>query len=1044
MAWIIESRNPFEPLTIEKHVVPDGGTIYDWVVVNFPLTKEFPTPTVCLYNGKPVLRKDWPTIVLKERDVVNFIAVQGWEFVVAIIIAIVISLAVTLLMPVPDGPGDRAESDPVFSVRGQANSMRLGEPIENSYGRNRVYPSYASRPYYEYENNDQFQHSIFCIGHGEYTIHEIQIGDSSIDNFAEVNYEIVTPGNQVTIFPTNVFTSPEAGGQELYGPNETEYVSPGWVGPFPANPPGTKSTLLQVDLVYPKGLYYMSKKGGVYSASVVTEAQRRLIDDDGDPLGSWEPFNDDANFTETAATTTPQRRTYSGEVPEGRYEVRIRRTNQAALSSRIGDDVIWEGLRGWIDIEHAYGNVTLLAVKIRATNNLNDRTAERFNVICTRKLPIHISGSAFTAPVETRSIVWAFVDVFRGVYGGRVDDANFFDWDTLHELDVLYAARGDTFDWIFRDSSTVWDAARSIASAGRAVPLVAGSLITMRRDSAQSVPVTLFNQENIVEGSFDWKIKLWDLDEYDALRVEYTDASTGYKQETVLCLLPGSVGDHPEDLRMQGVQSRTQAYREGLYRLASNRYLRENVSFRTGLEGFIPIYGDLIAISHDVPSWGQGGYVVQAERGAGTEYHLWVSEPLVWAESGEHQIILRTKVAGVVGPFTAYQTTDLQQVSFETAQDIDFLLTGKTEPMLFLFGIVGNVTKYMKVVRVEPQGNEEIQISAVNESALVHSFDTLTPPPLGENLYAPTVPDLPEIDDLFITQVDDSLLVVQVAWLAALGAISYVIQSSEDGVNWTERARTDRTSVQLQVRLGVLYVRVAAIGNGQGPWIEESITIGPLAALYIAIPWDGLEWQISWGEVLNMVGWEVKVSDNTGIPVLKRTETLAAIDDRSYNYDYTKAITDGNIVREMLVSVDVLFEEEEGSGTEPSGTPATLALSNAIPTPATALSATLDSVGLGEVDYLLEWTVPNLDDLIRIKVWLLPTSGFDPSVETPEYDFTAGSPGAINIPEDWIVTIPLDSNDEHPAYYWRVGLFDVWGNEISTNITAEQTIPAYP
>lgn len=1046
MVYIIESLNPYEPLSIKKTEVRAGATISDYVASQYPLTKEFPTPTICLYNGEPVLRKRWKSVVLNDRDVVNFVACQGWELVAAIVIAVVVALAVTLLMPLPKVPGTTPESDPVYSLKGQGNSIRLGEPIECSYGRNRIYPSYASRPYYAYENNDQFQHSLLCIGQGEYDVDDVLIGDTSIDNYQEAFYEIVPPGEEVTLFPTNVFTSAEAGGQNLFGPNQDGYGVDGWVGPFPSNPAGTQTYVIQVDMAFPKGLYWLGTRGDMFAITVQIEVQRRLIDDAGDPLGPWETLTDDPYFSETGITTTPQRRTYSADVPLGRYEVRARRVNNFAEGTQYGNDVVWEGLRGWLQIEHDYGDITLLAVKIRATNNLNDRTQQLINVIATRKLPIRAANGSWSEPTATRSIVWAFVDMFKAQYGGRIDSDSFFDWDTLLELDALYTTRSEFFDWCFRDPITVWDAARIIAQVGRAVPLLSGSLITMKRDGPLSTPVAMFNQENITEGSFEWSVKLWDLDEQDCLRIEYTDTTTGYKQETVMCILPGGTSNHPRDLRLEGVQSRAHAYHEGLYRLACDRYLRENVTFETGLEGYIPVYGDLIAITHDVPRWGQGGYVVNAVRGPGDDYDLWLSEPLVWEEDTEHQILLRAKNGDVYGPYIVQQTQDSMQVIITSPQDIDFLLDGKTEPMLFMFGPVGEETKYMKVVRIEPQGKETIRVSAVNDAPIVHSFDSLTPPALEETPYAPIPPDLPEIDNLYLTAVDGTLQAVQVAWSAAFGATSYVVQTSIDGDNWTTRATTTRTSVTLAVEPGDLYVRVAGIGAGQGPWIQDVITIGAVSGLVIVTPWDALEWVATWFQTLNALGWQVKVYDNSGMsPVLKRTEDLLITDPRTYTYDYTKATADANLVREMLLSVDVKFEAIDGSGPELSGTPTLLEVSNSIPLPVTSLGSAVDAVNPTSVDYELSWIVPaGQGDLHRIKIWVEPASGFDPSVATPVYDYTAPSPGAGVLPSSQIVTVPLDSDGEHAAYYWRVGIFDVWGNEISTNVSAEQTIPAYP
>lgn len=1123
MAVIIETLNPFEPFNAQKTIVESGCTIRQWVQRKFPDTGEFPIATICMVNGRPLKREEWDYAMEKD-DVVNFVSLPEGELAL-IIIAVVISVAavaVSLLMPIPgpNTPGEHPESDPVFSTKGQTNSIRLGEPIEVHYGRNRVYPSLASRPYFEYRNNDQFQFSLFCIGQGEYTIDQIQIGDTAIENFQEVEFEIVPPASKVSLFPTNVFTSPEAGGQELFGTNEDEYVAPGWVGPFPTNEAGTQATQIQLDFVMPKGLYFLTSKGKLQTRTIQIQAQAREINDLGDPIGAWrnlfvekktetftatklesssdletfvtwEWVKDDVVFSEldsgdpapgtvtttysdgnndddptdragvvktvetiltnteyfeiSGATTTPQRRTFRTEVKLGRYEVRVRRTNIKHLSHKDGHDVIWEAMRAFIDVEQVWGNVTLLAVIIRATNNLNSQTQQRFNVICTRMLAIRDTGGFLPEVQATRSIIWAFVDCFRNVYGGRIFSDAFFDWATLESLDDFYTSRGEFFDWTFRDPITVWEAAKAIARVGRAVPLLPGSQISIKRDGPLDIPVALFNQDNIIEGTFQWEIKLWDLDEHDSLQVEYTDPDTGYKQEQVICALPGDTQDNPRNVRFPGIQDRTHAYREGLYTLATERHLRENVSFETGLEGYLPSFGDLIAVVHDVPKWGQGGYVVHAVKGSSGTYHLWLSEPVEFISGQSHQVFLRGKTGNTIGPLDALETNNLQQIQINSSEDIDFLLGGENEPMLFLFGVANDVTKYLKVIRVEPQGGERIRITGVNDSAIIHSFDDLVPAPIGQRNVPPETPALPTVSGLEITQIDGPLKIVQVSWNASFGAQQYVVQTSHDNENWEEKALTTRTSVQFQTRPGTLYVRVAALNEGQGPWSTASIEVGFLSGINISSPWGNeTSWTVSWSEVLDSRGYQVRVHDNSASnPVLKSTTNLG-VSSRSFTYDLDDAQLDGNVVREMMVEVDALFEDDTTGNLEVSGSPVQEDLSNPIPSPPTNPSHTFITEDSTGARYRLDWTVPQENDLIRVKVWLSASTGFDPAVLAPEYEETVSAAGHENIPAQVEVSIPLDSSGAHSEHYWRVAVFDVWGNEITTNITAEQVIPAYP
>lgn len=1060
MAFIIETPNAFQPLTsLRRHQVSGGITVNEWLRSLRPGNnadgwREFDTAATIVFNGADYqLRNYDPETgrspgwdrVIEEDDFVNLVLVPEGPFIIIALIIVVVAVAVTLAFSAmaPKAPGELPASDPVFSTRGQYNQIRLGEPIEVCYGRNRMYPSLAGRPYFQYIDNDQFQYVLFCLGQGYYDITQILIGDSEISTYQEVTYEIVQPGGSVTIFPTNVLTSIEVGGQTLFGINEAEYGADGYVGPFNSNGPGTLAYELQIDVVFPKGIYTVDKKGNLQSISIGYQWQARPIDDLGNPLGPYVDLFSPSPHVIAAATTTPQRRSYKAAVTPGRYQVRLRRTNSFDPSYKVGNEVIWEGMRALIETEQDWGNVTLMAVKIRATNNLNERTQQRFNVIATRKLPIRNSLGVWSAPTATRSIVWAFVDAYKATYGGRIANDAYLDWEALLALDALYATRNEFFDWVFRDPITVWEGSQAIATVGRAVPLLSGSLVTARRQGPLIVPVAMFTPDNIHRGTFKWEIKLWKQDEHDSIEIEYTEPATGYKQEQVICVLPGGTTNNPKNVRLIGIQNRTHAYRQGMFILACEKYLREQISFETGLEGHIPQYGELVAVVHDVPRWGQSGYIVHMEQGVGNARLLWVSEPLVWTSTSEsnYVVMLRNKNGGLLGPFAATKTDDAKQVFIDAPGVTDWQLDGASDPMLFYFGPATQTTKYMRLAKLEPSGDDAVNVTAVTDDSRIHSFDALNPPALATIPVPPQPPDLPIVAQIYITQIADVNSIVQIAWTAAFGAQYYVVQTSEDNVNWTNRGNTVQTSIQIQVRPGPLYVRVAAVNNGQGPWATATTSIGVVTGLDDDIPWDFLEWQVSWFSVLNAIGYKVRVYDNTNplVPVLKRTTARTSI-QLNFPYHYNpEAIADGNLVRNMKVTVDATFDDGDAN------LPTELVLFNSVPLPPTSPAHTAGSIDTTfHKEYHVTWVVPDEDDLIRVKVWLSDDPLFNPSLVAPVYDFTAGAPGAVGIPTFADIEWLLDTDLTHPTLYWRVALFDVWGNEIQTNITAVQTIAAFP
>jgi len=240
MAFIIETKNPFQPFEgLRKHCHPGGISIRGWLQTTYPGFIEFTDPTICLVNGEPVLRRDWDREI-RPNDIVNFVVVAGWVAAIIIIVAIVLAIVLALVLT-PTVPGALPASDPVFSVKGQQNDIRLGEPIEVNYGRNRIYPSFAARPFFRYVDNDQFQFSLYCVGQGTYEVDEIRIGDTEISEYEEVTWELLDPGDSTTLFHTNVQTSVEVASQILYQPGEANYLLPdGWIGPFPANSSGTE------------------------------------------------------------------------------------------------------------------------------------------------------------------------------------------------------------------------------------------------------------------------------------------------------------------------------------------------------------------------------------------------------------------------------------------------------------------------------------------------------------------------------------------------------------------------------------------------------------------------------------------------------------------------------------------------------------------------------------------------------------------------------------------------------------------------------------
>jgi len=827
MATIVEIGNPFTPLKDTRRYTHVGGvTIRAILEEQYPGFKEFARPTVCFLNGKPIMRKPldgspgWDSYTVAGDDVINFVtnpgAINLLYFIVVALIAVA-AVALVLSMPKPVVPGEQPAPDPVFDLKGQRNQNRLSHPIEVPYGRCRLFPSYASRPYNEYIDNKQFQYSLYCLGQGEFDIESVQFEDTDIANFKDTTYEVYGPGVAPSMFPNNVVTSSEVGGIELFGPNEPDYVI---VGPFAANEPGTLSDKIQVDISFPTGLYKANKDGTLGLATLGVKIEYRAIDDDGAPVGAgtWlELFF----LNESLKTNTPQRFTLQQtDLTPSRWEVRAYRTNNKDTDSGTANTARWEALRAYLPSTHDFGNVTTVAVRAVADNNLNDNSAQRFNIWATRKLPTRVGGS-WTGVTATRNPIWAFCDVFRATYGGQLADM-FIDLADLDTLAATMVTETRYFDFVFDQRITVWDAATTIARVFRARPMLNGSQITIIRDIPKSVISGVFTQDNIVKDSLRWEIKLPQVGDYDGVQIQYVDP-TSWKDETVDCLVGDDGGNNLEQITLAGCTQRDYAYQEGMYIRATRKMLRENITFQTGLEGHVPSYGDLIKISHDLPRWGTAGLVLAIAVDNKT---ITLSEPVEFA-MGSNVIGFRKKDGSEHGPHTCTAGANANEIVLDSTIDPSiFFFDGKHEYPIFYFGVAGSEAVVCSVVGLTPSDEETVEIKAVVYTSDIFTSDGTPGPSIPPR---PVLPPFSTVPVLNCASVNSQWLPtgkVLIGWSPAIGARGYNVETSfDDGASWNAPILSASSTVQIDHnKTQALKVRVTPLGNGT---VQGTTCTGP-------------------------------------------------------------------------------------------------------------------------------------------------------------------------------------------------------------------------
>ena len=1014
-------NNPFDLSDITRYPVESTLTIQQWLDDHGGEIRLNRLPTVCVYKNKELLRADYDQLIdgpvcfvtlptggdsgSNPLAAIAMVALTVWtgglaaagfgtlaaggtftSGMIAAGIAMGGAMLISAVFPPPGLPNSATPStgSPTYSLGAQGNAARLGAPIPVNYGRMRIYPDFAANPYSEYEANEQYLYQLFCIGQGENQISDIRLEDTPIENFAEVTTEIVPPLGKVTLFHTAVVSAAEAGGQDM--------SSDIMLGPYILNDVNTEISRIAVDVVFPGGLMGVDEDDGdEYTVGVHLNITADPIDDQGNPDGKTITL---FNSSVSDCTRTAIRRTLAADVAPGRYQVTVTRLTAEAPSHEVRNCSLG-AIKGFLVDDNEYGDVTLLAMRVRASANLSDSASRLINLLNERLVPVW-SPDGWSTPQINRNPAWAFADAVRARYGGDFADHE-LDLDGLHYLAALFDARSDKFDGRFDTEQSLWEALSKIGQVCRSGPVRQGNLIRFIRDQQIDVPSQVFGMANMSDFSVDYVMH--DDRTADAVKVTYWDETRDYSETTITCQLPGDTADNPQEVTLFGCTQYEQAWREGMYLSASNRERRQMVSWTTGLEGHIPTFGDLVIINHDLMGAGQQfGGIVEAVDGS----VLTLSSDVNMA--GDHwYCMLRDRHGAPSAPLPIEAVAPNQVRVLDTLPYIE--TDPEREPTHYLIGQGAKVSWPVKITAITPEADNRITIAGCIESEFVHTVDQgVLPPPPPE--VKPPPPGL-VINNLLATQGGTvHAPVIFLSWDIAVGADRYVIEYSADGRQTWQPAGSGQSFInqhEFAAEVGLLTCRVAAVGAIRGEWADIVVNAGgdfdtPGQVQPVLVePFTGDALKVKWEPQPAAARYMVRVtSHGTEVRSLYLERTIT-----QYSYHYTDAQQDA-AGRTLTVKVAA----ENGNGV--LGAYGELTATN----PPPSVPDNVEVTGLLNT-IMVQCRYPDDTDLRELRVYGEQRSDFTPSPA----NVLATSPNAL-----LSVTVPTNTQ-----WWVRLAWVDQWG-----------------
>lgn len=859
---LVLARDPVAPWDSREVILVDQPICFAELMAERGLEPER-EPCVLMINGIFYSRAEWPDLWIRpgDRAALMWLAAgggKGSRIIAGVIMVIVgailyayggqtlmtagvsmmasgaMTIGGALLTPkinsaTPDSANALAAPSPTYNLQAQGNYARLNQPIPAIYGRVRTFPDFAAQPWAEYSGNEQYLYQLFVIGQGEYAIESVQIEDQVLSGvlgadgiwrsnspFEDVSWQLIEPGGAVTYFPTRVLLSEAVAQQELLTATS--------VGPFQIT--DAEIDHVGIDLVAAKGLYYANDNGGLDSRTISVNVYATRLVANG---AAWVTDGDEmllGTITHTAATSTPQRVSARYPVETGRYQVRLMRTDVKDGSSRAGHDANWVGLRGYVPGLQQYGNLTLLAMRAKASDQLSSQSSRKINVIATRKLPVWSPETGWSLPQPTRSIAWALADVLRNdQYGAGVSDDTLplYDWYLL-ERDVWRSAAADgaAFDYVFDRAMPAWEAIGHINKAGRALTYQRGPTYVTMRDQYKSVPSALFNMRNIERGSFKLSFVLNDENATDAVRVTYWD-ETIWSYSSFDCVPPGVTSNNPEETTLVGVGRRSEAAKIGHYMARAKRYRKIYGSFRTELEGRLIKPGDIIAVSHDLPEWGLSAELVSfTGTGKASGDTLTLSEPTEWIAGQDHYIALARRNNSLSGPWRVGAGADPHQVMLlEPITDaaLSLYVGGSAERTRVSFGAGQSYAARCLVLPPLRMKGTAVEVNFVEDAPEVYD-ETGAVAPDADDPFHPEYSVKPVVRALYVTMVGNTANpAVDLSWEASGNPSYYLVEISTDGQSYTRISEPTSANCRLGVPLGDVWLRVAAVASIRGDWV---------------------------------------------------------------------------------------------------------------------------------------------------------------------------------------------------------------------------------
>ncbi len=511
-------------------------------------------------------------------------------------------------------------ADTVFSLSAPRNRSRAYEPLPLLFGSVRIAPDVASKPYMNYEGDEQYLSLLLTPGLNVGRVEAIYNGDALLSSYEGVEvWHNGFPGMPNQAIPLYSNAGSVDGGVIYDTSSDPKHTPSKWVQR--TSSPGTIRLQVNIDF----RIFDADSKGREYENREQIQIQYRAVGQ-----SAWRPFG---TYAVSGRTQKSRRATYGLDVAPGQYEVQVRTMGQNTDGNNAQASFTWTNLVSVMPDAASYDGIPRIGIRMKASGQLNGSPDEVRTVAHAQPIPVW-KGDAIGWVTEESSNpgaqILAYARGIKSPAGVRIAGMGLpdsqIDVEALKAFTLHCAANGFTYDYLVTDKRNHQAVMDAIALAGFGqIAWPKGRLaVTWAADEQPLSGVV--NMATIKKGQFQVEYTL--ANGADGIEYSYLDRAT-WEARTLRVPAPGvTTMLNPAQVTGEGVTSEAHAATLARWHLAQSLYQYKSISYSTDIEHLAYGRMSVLALQHDLTQWGFGGQVLSATMGPGRAVTLQLDVPV--------------------------------------------------------------------------------------------------------------------------------------------------------------------------------------------------------------------------------------------------------------------------------------------------------------------------------------------------------------------------------------------------------------------------------